>query len=311
MRGKVDILLATYNGAVWLDELIDSLLNQDFSDWRLLVRDDGSTDETLAILKARQVALGEKISLLVDEDTNLGSMNNFARLLGASTADYIMLCDQDDVWLPKKISLTLAKMREVERVHGADTPLMIHTDFRIVDENLVSVAYSGHRFQQIDPIKGNSFGRILVQNIVTGCTTMINRALCDRALPIPVTALMHDHWLSLVASCFGRIDYLPVPTLLYRQHAANQVGAKRWNLAYAAQLLFQLPTIRLMMERNRIQAQAFYDGYFLLLSKRDKALLISFVQMPERGRLQKRRDIFRYDFLYTGVLRNIGWLFLC
>src|SRR5690606_13737176 len=161
----------------------------------------------------------------------------FARLLGASTADYIMFCDQDDVWLPGKVTLTLAKMQELEAACGAETFLLVHTDLRIVDENLNLVADSGHRYQQIDPDRGNTLGRLLVQNIATGCTIMVNRALRDLALPIPGAALMHDHWLSLVSACFGKIAYLPEPTLLYRQHSGNKVGAQVWSPAYAVRLL--------------------------------------------------------------------------
>ncbi|PKN12861.1 MAG: glycosyltransferase family 2 protein [Deltaproteobacteria bacterium HGW-Deltaproteobacteria-4] len=307
----IDILLATYNGGAWLDEQIDSLLAQDFLDWRLLVRDDGSTDNTVAILKAWQSRLGDQLIILADDGKNLGPGGNFARLLEASTADYIMFCDQDDVWLPGKVSLTLAKMHELEEIHGAETSLLVHTDVRVVDESLNVVADSGDRYRRIDPEKGNAFSRLLLQNISTGCTVMLNRTLRDLALPIPGAAFMHDHWLSLVASCFGDIAYLPTPTLLYRQHVKNKVGAQVWNLAHVVRLLFRLPTIRQMMVGNRMQASAFYECYHAILQDRDRELLEAFIHMPEHGLLQKRRNIFKYGFFYAGAIRNIGWLVLC
>jgi glycosyltransferase involved in cell wall biosynthesis len=307
----IDILLATYNGAAWLEAQIDSLLAQEFRDWRLLVRDDGSTDDTVAILKDWQSRLGDRLKILEDDGKNLGPGGNFARLLAASTADYFMFCDQDDVWLPEKIRLTLEKMQELEAVCGVRTPLLVHTDLRVVDESLNLVAGSGHRYQQIDPENGDTLGRLLLQNVATGCTVMLNKALRDQALPIPATALMHDHWLSLVAACFGKIGYLPVPTLLYRQHAGNKVGAQSWNPAYAVRLIFQLPAIRQVMVRNRLQAEAFYERYHTALRGGERMMLEAFIHMPEHGLLQKRRDIFRYGFFYTGAVRNIGWLLLC
>lgn len=307
----IDILLATYNGAAWLEAQIDSLLAQDCQDWRLLVRDDGSTDATLAVLQAQQARLGERMRIVADDRKNLGPAGNFGCLLETSTADYVMFCDQDDVWLPGKISQTLARMRETETACGTATPVLVHTDLQIVDERLQLVAASGHRHQGIDPIRGDTLGRLLLQNIATGCTVMLNRALRERALPIPAGALMHDHWLILVAACFGKIAYLPVPTMLYRQHGANQVGAQSWNPAYVARLLFQLPAIRRVLARNRQQASALRERYGDVLPAGTQALLEAFIHMPGHGPLQKRRDIFRYGFFYTGAVRNMGWLLLC
>lgn len=307
----IDILLATYNGAAWLDEQLDSLLDQDFDDWRLLARDDGSSDGTPALLEARLAGLGDRAGLLADSGTNLGPGGNFARLMAASDADYLMFCDQDDVWLPGKISLTLQKMQALEAVCGTGTPLLVHTDLSIADRTMTPLAESGHRYQRIDPERGAVLGRLLVQNVATGCTIMINRALRDLALPLPAAALMHDHWLSLVAACFGRIGYLPQPTMSYRQHGGNQVGAQRWSPDYALRLLWQLPAIRKVMMRNRRQAAAFYQRYQTVLQDRQRATLQAFITMPEHGLFQRRRDIFRYGFFYAGAVRNLGWLLLC
>lgn len=307
----LDILLATYNGEAYLQEQLDSLLNQDFRDWRLLVRDDGSSDETAEILEAYASKFSHRIRVVPNHGANLGIIGNFSELMRNSDAEYFMFCDQDDLWLPEKVRLTLKKMKEMEAACGPGIPLLVHTDLRIVDASLDPVVDSGHRFQQIDPVKGDTLSRLLVQNIATGCTIMMNRALRDLALPIPGAALMHDHWLSLVAACFGKIAYLPRPTLLYRQHGGNKVGAQGWSPGYAVRLLLQLPALRQMMVRNRGQAKAFYEQYRPLLKSREKAMLQAFFDMPEHGLLQKRLDILRYGFFYSGAVRNLGWLLLC
>ena len=307
----IDILLATYNGEAWLEEQLDSLFAQDFTDWRLLVRDDGSNDKTMSILRAAQTRAGERLIIVADSGENLGPVGNFARLMEASTADYSMFCDQDDLWHPAKLRLSLTKMQEMESVCGPAIPLLVHTDFQVVDENLHVLATSGHRYQKVEPEKGQTLGRLLVQNVATGCTMMMNRALRERALPIPGEALMHDHWLSLVAACFGRMACLPQPTLSYRQHGGNQVGAQVWNLAYVWGLPFRLRFIRQVMTRNRRQAQALFARYRRDLRAGEAAVLDAFIRLPERGPLRRRCDIFRHGLFYCGFIRNFGWLILC
>jgi hypothetical protein len=221
-----------------------------------------------------------------------------------------MFCDQDDVWLPEKVGVTLKKLQQLESACGKERPLLVHADFRLVDEKLQVFAESGWQYQKTEP-KRTALNRLLVQNVATGCTVMINRALREIALPIPPGALMHDWWLALVASAFGKIGYLPQPTMLYRQHADNKVGAQSWSAAYIFGLFSQLPFIREVMARNRTQARVFYECYQASLGKREKALLEAFFLMPESGVLRRRFDIFRYRIFYGGIVRNLGWLVLC
>ena len=103
IRSQVDILLATYNGERFLDEQMHSLLSQSYTEWHLIIRDDGSTDNTLAIIQRYKKQYPNKITILEDNLANLGACRNFGRILEQSDADYAMFCDQDDVWLPKKI----------------------------------------------------------------------------------------------------------------------------------------------------------------------------------------------------------------
>lgn len=306
----IDIVLATYNGASHLREQLESLLRQDSNNWRLLVRDDGSTDETVAVLSTYAQRFPDQVILLPCPDGNLGARGNFSKLLLNADADYVMLCDQDDLWLPDKISKTLSEMQRLEASFGKTTPLLVHTDFRVVDEQLRVLAESGWRYQETDPGR-SALNQLLVQNVATGCTIMINRALREIALPVPPEALMHDWWLALVASAFGRIGCLRQPTLLYRQHAGNEVGAQNWSAAYILGLISQLAFIRKVMARNRVQAKVFYECYQTSLSERDKALLETFFLMPEHGVLRRRLNIVRYGIFYTGTIRNIGWLLLC
>ncbi|ADU67185.1 glycosyl transferase family 2 [Desulfurispirillum indicum S5] len=311
MTRTVDILLATYNGAEHLPELLGSILKQSFADWRLIVRDDGSTDATLGILEAFSREHGNRMVLLPRQSRNLGPCGNFAVLMEYSSADYVMFCDQDDVWLPEKITCSLEKMQELEAVCGEEKPLLVHTDMVIVDRGLQELAASGHRYQRIDPLHGARLPRLLVQNVVTGCTAMMNRRLCKMALPIADAALMHDHWVGLVASCFGGIAYVPKPMLLYRQHGGNQVGASSGSALYLLRQVCSLARVREVLSRNRKQAKAFYERFQVLLPEPDRAMLEAFITMEQQGMLKRRIHIFHYGFRYSGMIRNIGWLVLC
>lgn len=311
MTATVEILLATYNAARYLPELLASLESQRHSDWRLLVRDDGSQDQTIEILEDFHLRHSDQVRLIEHDGANLGPCGNFLHLLQHSSTDYIMFCDQDDIWLPDKIALTLTEMKTLEQQHGIDMPLLVHTDFQVVDDTLHIIGTSGHRYQLIDPHNGARLSRLLVQNIVTGCTTMINHQLRDLVLPVPKTALMHDHWLALATAAFGRIGYVATPTLLYRQHQDNEVGAQGWTPAYILQQLGNLTQIRKALTGNKRQAEAFFLRYQKLLSTENQNLLKAFVSLPQQNWLKRRITILTHHFYYCGLVRNIGWLLLC
>lgn len=306
----IDILLATYNGEKFLAEQLDSLLGQTFGNWRLLVRDDGSSDGTLDMLESYRHRFGARMEILPSVGVRLGAGGNFSALLENSTAGCVMFCDQDDVWFPDKIERTLAEMRRLEEEHGPDSPCLVFSDVTVVDEGLRVVAPSGWRSQNADPVTGTCLARLVLMNPGNGCTMMINRALLTKALPIPPEALMHDYWLALVATAFGRTAVLRKPTLYYRQHGRNELGNKRWGRAYIANLLRNVAAARQAMERHRRQALAFYERHRDSLRDGDREALRAYVQLPARAFWQRRLDIVKYRIFYVGVLRNIGWFIL-
>lgn len=308
MKPAVDILLATYNGAQYLAPQLDSILAQTFTGWRLLVRDDGSTDATPAILASYQAKFPNSITILPNEGQTLGASGNFAQLMRLADADYLMFCDQDDVWRPDKTELTLAAMRELEARHGTDTPLLIHTDLSVVGEDLSPVADSLWRFQHSDPVGGTALNRLLVQNAVTGCTVMINRALSDLALPIPAEAVMHDWWLALTASAFGQIGHLPASTVLYRQHGANDVGARPFNLRDIVGQFHCRPETRATIARIQRQGAAFLDRYRDRLTPAQREMLEVYARLDSFNGFLRRWYLLKHQFFYTGFIRNVGRL---
>ena len=227
LEGKLVILMATYNGSAYLSDQIASIIAQSYTGWTLLIRDDGSTDGTLDLI--RDFACRDsRINILSDEQGKKGASGNFnALLLSAFNSDaaYFLLSDQDDVWAENKIEEQTHLIEELELKYP-DKPILIHSDLSVVDESLVNIHGSFMRYQGIHHEGANSLDVLLTQNFVTGCTVMINRQLLDAALPTPEEVLMHDWWLALCAAVYGRIEYIDKPLVKYRQHDSNEVGAK-------------------------------------------------------------------------------------
>ena len=225
---KVEILLATYNGAQYLREQLESIVNQDYEDWVVRVCDDASTDDTYDILKEYQEEYPDKFILEKNEQGFGSAKKNFMNLIKNSTGDYVMCCDQDDVWLSNKISLTLQKMKESEQ---GEMPVLVHTDLKVVDANLNVLSESF--FEHSNFRKEFELNEILIQNFVTGCTMMLNRPMVTLMSRVETydKILMHDWVASILATSVGKVTFVDTPTMLYRQHAVNSVGAKKYGFA--------------------------------------------------------------------------------
>lgn len=304
----VDVLLSTYNGVLYLSEQIDSILAQTHRDWRLTIRDDGSTDDTVEIIKRYCALYPGKITLVKDTAGRLGPCQSFARLLGLSTAPYAMFCDQDDVWLPEKIELTLKEMKRLEE-SSKGSSVLIHTDMKVVDRNMKVIAESFWKYQHLDPGMRRT-GNLLIMNNVTGCTMMINNKLREISLPIPGGAILHDWWINLVASAFGRIGYVDSPTLLYRQHGENEAGASSYPFNYLTARVVALDNASNLMRRIVRQAQAFFSAYGGRLPEEERRRVSNFASMLEKGRLARIYTMIKNGHTGYGFLRNLGVLVL-
>ena len=218
--------------------------------------------------------------------------------------------------LPDKVEQTLASMRALERAYGEPTPLLVHTDLKVVDERLAVLDESFWRFQRIHPRRLGKLGRVLMQNFATGCTVMLNRALATLALPIPAEAMMHDWWLALVVTAFGRVGRIPRAKVLYRQHGGNDVGVSRWIfLAGVENLLLYRDRRRAALARQEEvylalerQAEAFAARFGERLPPAERAMLRAFGTMHARGFLGRRRLMLRYGFLHSDRWENFMML---
>lgn len=219
---RVAILLATYQGESWLEELLLSLVAQTHKDWALYARDDGSHDDTLRLLEAFRDRGLRPTLILPAAATPLGPTQSFSLLLGAALEageETFFFCDQDDVWEPLKIERSLDSLRAAPA-----GPALVHTDLSVADKDLQTLSPSFRRATHTLDIAPNPLPRLLAQNFVTGCTVGFNRALAEVAYPVPPDALMHDWWVALLASATGTVRYVDEPLIRYRQHGSNASG---------------------------------------------------------------------------------------
>lgn len=310
---RIDILLATYNGEAFVERQLASIVEQMQADCRLLIRDDRSTDETPAIVRRAARKHPGRVVLMEDDEPNLGACGCFGRLLEQSDADYVVFCDQDDVWLPGRIARPIERIQSVEQRLGRDTPVLAHTDLVVVDEHLRKIAPSFWSYSKLDPLHCSGFNRLLVQNVVTGCATTINRALARRACPIPREALMHDWWLALVGSALGRVEAISDCTVLYRQHSHNKLGATRYDWRYVLQRakeFFCRGTVDQWRRTTQQQAAEFLQRFASALMPADRLALEAYVGLGNAGFFERRKQLLKFGFLKTGSLRNIGWLMM-
>jgi hypothetical protein len=300
--GSIEVALATYNSARFLPELLDSLFAQTDQDFTLLVADDGSADDTLEILELYSVANPGRMRIVARGRQPHGPAGNFGRLLEAASADYVMLCDHDDVWLPDKISMSLARIRAMVAAEPPGTPILVHTDLRVVNADLEIIYPSFFEFMKLQP-GVNGVTRLLLSNVATGCTMVLNRALYERARPIPPQAIMHDHWVALVASALGAIGCMREATILYRLHEGNAIGVRRPSVASTFERIYQT-----------LFSGALYRT-ILLYSRQAAALLARFGDEMRPGERRATEALAfmpasspwrRYVLLRRGGLRVVG-----
>lgn len=233
MALEVSVALCTRNGARYLPEQIRSICAQTPLPREIVLSDDGSTDDTLAVVRdtLAQCGMADRIVLRVFSNSPpLGVTRNFEQAARACSHDLIALCDQDDVWHPGRLA------RMVAQFEARPDLLLLHTDARLVDGDLKPLGSTLFHALEVRPAEleaiasGEAFGVLQRRNLVTGATTMFRKTLLDAALPF-APEWVHDEWLAAVAAATGRMDVLPEPTIDYRQHGNNQIGARRLTLS--------------------------------------------------------------------------------
>jgi glycosyltransferase involved in cell wall biosynthesis len=243
LNPSVSVALCTRNGSRFLREQLRSICLQTYPPAEIIISDDASVDDTVDLTRkvlsecmlespSRSIS-----SRLIVNTQALNVTRNFEQAIASCGGDLVALSDQDDVWRPDKLA------RMVDCFVRDRQLTLLHTDARLVDTNGVSLGRSlfevlGVTAGELRHIHaGRAFDVLLRRNLVTGATVMFRRELAILASPFP-SEWLHDEWLGVVASCTGKLDVLELPLIDYRQHADNQIGARRDSLReLAAKLL--------------------------------------------------------------------------
>lgn len=304
--------MATYNGEKYISEQIQSIIGQSYTDWSLFIHDDGSTDGTNAVIDEWICRYPEKI-FRIDGPSQGGARNNFFYLMREVEADYYMCCDQDDVWLKDKIRMSFNELCDAvddKMLEGVtkEIPILGFSDLKVVDDNLNTISESMNKSQNLNGHK-LSLERLLIQNVVTGCTMIFNKALRDKMLLCKNigNVKMHDWWAALVAVTFGKIIYIDQPTILYRQHSDNSVGAlDDTSVAVNVERVRNRESMRLSLEITRIQAKELSETFNLPVEH----IVSRYANCMEMNKLKRLVFYYKNDIVKTGITRKIGQLVL-
>lgn len=299
--------MASYNGEKYIEQQLESILSQTYQQYHLLVTDDCSTDGTWKILQKYEKLYPEKLTICQNSKNSGSSKYNFMQMMLNNKDNYLMLCDQDDIWLPQKIEKAYTSMQEMEKKYGKETPLLVHTDLVVVDENLDVIEKS---FQQmIGTAKIDDFKGMILQTDVTGCTVLYNYSLAKYLNEMPKSFVMHDWWLAMVCAAFGKSYNTKDAEILYRQHGGNVVGAQSiHNFKYFKYKLTNTKEIGSAMMEAYKQAKEFLGMYGSCLSEEQKELLCLYAQMSEEGKLARMYKMISKGLLRKGFLRSLSQL---
>jgi glycosyltransferase involved in cell wall biosynthesis len=215
-----DVILAVWNGQDYLPAMLDSLLSQTTSEFNVLVRDDGSTDGSREILENYKQKFDGRLSVIAGEPTRSATAN-FAILMRETKADYVLFADQDDVWRPEKVGLTLRSLKEAEAKYGKSTPIYFATDIEVANKDLELINPSYWKWKRLKASRMSKLSQSLICVSIQGMASGINRALLDLANPVSAKAISHDWWTQLIAAAMGKVICDPTTTALYRVHGGN------------------------------------------------------------------------------------------
>ena len=286
---KVNILMSTYNGQEFIAQQIQSIQKQTFENWNLLIRDDGSSDETPKIIADFAKSDARIRFINADKRENFGVIKNFYTLLKYEKADYYFFSDQDDVWQPQKLELTLASVEK----ENNQIPLMVYTDLAVVDRDLQVLHDSMIKTQSHHA--NTSLLEELTENTVTGGTMMVNHCLAKQWKQCYDDLIMHDWYLALLAASLGKLIYLDETTELYRQHESNVLGARTWS----KRLKNWLRPHRLVKKYWWLVTSSQQQASHLLeldLPAANKAIIQAYVTLLDQSFLNRIKWLKQYGF---------------
>ena len=290
MQQRLSIVMCTFNGAAYLQAQLDSLLNQSRRPDEIVISDDASTDASMEIASAfKPLARGHGIDVqILRHSSTLGYVANFSFALQHASGDVVFMCDQDDLWQVDKLAVMAA------RFDAEPELLLLHSDARLVDAQGCSLGCTLFQSLQLTDDekqaihRGNAFDVVLRRSFVTGATAAIRRELVQLALPV-APDWIHDEWLAAVAAATGRLDFIEAALIDYRQHGANQLGARRRTWAMKWHDLKRPRETLLSQEAGRLRS---LEDYFVARGRQSDSEYAALIQHA-RTYLERRLALGR------------------
>ncbi|MCC4384127.1 glycosyltransferase family 2 protein [Limosilactobacillus reuteri] len=296
---KTAILMSTFNGEKYLNEQIESLVNQTYKHWNLFIRDDGSIDHTIQII-AKWVKRDKRIHYINDDSKGLKPAASFLNLLKEVEADYYFFCDQDDYWKPNKLEVML------NNANGNQTiPDLVYCSLKCTDKNLIPEK------NDFENLMGKLNGKSrFIGNDMPGCVMMINKKLRDVTInSYPGNnVIMHDWWLALIAEVFGNIKFLDKKLIYYRQHSDNSIGAgHRGGIIRKALHKDVFSKQENLVRKTYYQAKEFYSVFHDQLSGDWDDFLGKFVKCGNENHRYRLQFFNNYNLHESSKLRTLAY----
>ncbi|MCI8732645.1 MAG: glycosyltransferase family 2 protein [Lachnospiraceae bacterium] len=295
---KVCILLSTFNGESYINEQLDSILRQTDVELQIIIRDDGSNDRTVDII-THYIKAYQNIKLYAGE--NSGPARSFMELIRiAPYADYYAFCDQDDVWMEKKLRNAILAIKEK---YSTDVPVLYHSNLMVVDAALNPIMKSNKKTSK------NRYA-CLVDNNVTGCTAVFNRSLIQVIRKYDMDNItMHDAWINIIATFFGKVVFDRNAYIFYRQHEKNVIGIHERN-----DLKKNISSGISRIKRTELQprlknANALYEAYGDLLNQEDLKQVTMIVNY-KRSLADRIKLLLNYKIRSFSIERDIRYRLL-
>ena len=311
---KVLILLASFNGETFIREQLDSIIAQTYSDWELIIQDDGSTDNTVNIVK-EYTKQDSRICLCHNDSNNHGPFANFHilanRFKGDYQYDYYMFSDQDDIWDANKMEKMI---RSIKRKVSSETPALVYADMRLIDSTGKTYERS---IDEAWKISGKNAYSYFFSHKVFGCNLMMNASLFH-IVPIlnedshMISKLSHDNLYAKYAATFGKIWFLHDQTMGYRRHGENQTTSQNYHID-VKRIIDRIFKLKRLAEKHSVAYGASLytidkikiDNDMLLTDKQVR-FLDEIENIINRGSFYSLRGIMRHRVKWGGLIENIS-----
>lgn len=279
--------MATYNGEKFIKAQILSIVSQTYEDWNLIIHDDGSKDNTISIIKEWET-IDNRIRLVEDGVTMGSAAKNFMHLLTYSTSEYIMFCDQDDVWFDNKVEIMLSSLKKKE-ITSSELPSVLYSN------SYVWIPERGIKGLATLTFPTNINSLLFLNNGTQGCASIFNANMRNLLLRWKGDLAMHDHLLQLLGCTLGKVYYHNVPLMLYRNHGLNVTGYTRVkkNNLYSILHAINHPIVDKKHFESVWKFRHLYNELFTIECRK---VLDAYLGMPNLNLINKILAVLRFRF---------------